>query len=82
MHSYRLSALLTLALVMLLASCDSTDPGADPPDDAFDRSEMLSHLGHEVILPAYASLQISVANLASATDDFAADPSAGTLTAL
>ncbi len=71
-----------LAAVVLTASCDGAGPTTDPPDDAFDRSEMLAHLGNEIILPAYAALTSSVDALQAAADAFADDPSAANLTVL
>lgn len=67
-----------------LSACDSggsNDPGPDPTP-AFDRTEMLINIGHNIIIPAYQSFQVAVDALDDATKAFAADPAVATLASL
>ncbi len=65
--------LLLVVLLVFTASCDGTDPNGDNGDD-FDRSAMLEHIGEDIILPAYTSLQEAVDALDASAAAFAADP--------
>ncbi|RMH60905.1 MAG: hypothetical protein D6685_09855 [Bacteroidetes bacterium] len=69
-------------LALVVASCDSDPSGPEPPGETFDRSEMLARYGQDLILPAYAALQQSVAALQTSASAFTAEPTVAGLEAL
>ncbi|MEM1094601.1 MAG: imelysin family protein [Bacteroidota bacterium] len=81
--SFRTCRLLLLLLVpLVLVYCDSAgvDPEPEPPEEPeFDRMAMLANIGNNIVVPAYVSLQASIAALEQATDAFVATPNMGTL---
>lgn len=72
---------LAASLLAPIASCDST-PSDGPPDDSFDRSEMLENLGDAVILSSYEALQQAVDALQTSAGAFAGDPTTANLAEL
>ncbi len=76
------SVLLCSLFSLVLVGCDgggSNDPGEDQ-GPGFDRAEMLTHIGNNLIIPSYQAFQGAVASLHDAGDAFLADPTAATLT--
>ncbi len=77
--TYRSTSLLILVLaVFSWTACDVGESGSDDGPD-FDREAMLANFGENIIIPSYDALVDSLNEMATAADNFSADPSTATL---
>jgi uncharacterized protein len=83
LKKYCLFILLGSVLVLSFNACKK-DKKEDEitPEDSFDKSGMLANIGDNIIIPAYASLKISVDSLQLSSNMFVANPTLATLTDL
>jgi predicted lipoprotein len=65
-----------LLLLLLLVGCNNS---TSPDEDNFDRPEMLSNYGNNIIIPAFEELQSTTAELQAAADNFNNERTAGHL---
>lgn len=70
-----------------VSSCGDSDSGPVSPapmsmDISFERSDLLTNMADNIIIPAFESYQGSLQTLLTSKDAFIADPSAGNLTSL
>lgn len=81
MSKPNISILTTLfALLLITTACNNS---TSPEDEVnFDRPQMLSNYGDNIILPAFENLQEAANFLHTAAEDFEADPTTETLTDL
>jgi len=77
-----ISALSLTACMVITISCSKSDTGTNNPgkSDSFDRKGLLTNVSSNIIIPAYASFQISVNALNDAILAFNAAPDAAKLT--
>jgi predicted lipoprotein len=71
---------LILCLMASVFACKPKDSGTD--DKTFDTKAMLTNIGNNMIVPAYASFKVNVDDLSTATDTFVNNPSVQNLQAL
>lgn len=85
LHLFRINkiimriCIISLLSVFVLFSCKSSDGGDNPPDNGFDRENMLTHWANHIIVPAYTALESANANLNNQVQAFTQNPSVTTL---
>lgn len=73
LHSTFTRLISVLALMIFLAACGNSTSSED--GDSYDRSEMLSNYGNNIIIPAFEDMQSAVQELEAAAEDFENDRS-------
>lgn len=66
--------LYLLLILLVLTACDNSTSSDNQTD--FDRSEMLSNYGNNIILPAFEEMQTAVEELQTAAGNFENEPTA------
>ena len=83
---HKLILCITIA-ALSFSSCGDSDSGPMGPDPmnmdvSFERSELLSDMADNIIIPALENYQDALEGLQTSKDAFVSDPSVGSLTAL
>lgn len=79
-HTWSKATLAGALLSVLISSCDG--PGGGPNEVNFDQEAMLSHVGQNIILPAYQTFSSDVSALAASLQAFETEPSQANLEAM
>ena len=73
---------IAIMAMLQLSSCGDDDGSETPVTQEFDRTELLSSLANNLILPNFESLQTSVTSLSSAAEGFSQNTNEDNLMAL
>lgn len=80
---YSLFVLFGAVLVLTFNACKKTKKEDEiTPEDSFDKSGMLANIGDNLIIPAYATLKVSIDSLQLSSNLFVSNPTFTTLTDL
>lgn len=69
-------------MAVLIASCNSDDPGRSDKSDSFDRGAMLANWADNIIIPSFESFSTETQSLSDAAESFSQDPSEANLAVL